>query len=130
MSTVTSDNLDDLGRKLYRLNAMAVNGRYGVKDFEVPIFHYRPMAWALIDHYQALKSIQCLHYQMCEEGIEDKPLTKALEALSNKIAMFLATDDFRYKSCVWDSWPAAGQMRLVASFAKGTARIQGKRATA
>ncbi|KKL98749.1 hypothetical protein LCGC14_1821260 [marine sediment metagenome] len=84
--------LQDLGMALLAANVDAVEQRYpGSKELPGRIdetllgYSYRqedniPLVWAL-------KSLRCLHYQMAEGDVPERPLYKALEALSGQWAM-------------------------------------------
>lgn len=68
---------------------------------------YKPCAWgnghAVVEpwHYEMLKRVQCLHYQLDEDATYNLAETKALSALAAKIACFIAMNSDEYAAAKW-----------------------------
>jgi hypothetical protein len=82
---MTVDTAEHLIKRLYSLNVQAVNQRYGeyrvdwMGDTAFRIYRaFNPS----VSKYQFLKSLECLHYQMCEGDI---PQTREYKALGELI---------------------------------------------
>ena len=52
-------------------------------------------------HYQLLKSLQCYVYQCSEGTVPDTPIYKAIDALSTRLAIFIACHQKEYEDAEW-----------------------------
>ena len=101
--------------ELYKLNVKAYNSRYkeeNVDELYIPknqnidIWQGREMEngieiaqkW----HYEILKHLQCLHYQLTEDITSGDIKTKAIEKLINTIAMYIVTHNKIYGNISWN----------------------------
>jgi hypothetical protein len=100
---------DDLARDLWRLNALALEHRYGTspEKFADTIAGYadpKPSS----DAFQVLKSTNCLIYQCSEGDVPELPLYMELERASEAISDRLGRPDLsgdrhaRYDAAQWD----------------------------
>src|SRR3990167_4628511 len=81
--------LDECVAKLYELNVMAVNQRYGDKTALIQDDSYLKHFSYLDPHislFQFLKSLDCLSYQMAEGNIPETPEYQALENLIKAVS--------------------------------------------
>jgi hypothetical protein len=97
----TQEDADRVGKALYRLNILAVAGRYEERPEYGPMFQYRawPAASSRIEQY---KAVSCLAYQCAEEATEHDPLRLALEGWRNQMANDIASDAIGYDKADWD----------------------------
>lgn len=101
--------------ELYKLNVKSYNGRYkeeNIEELEIPknpnidIWKDRKIEnrieiaqkW----HYEILKNLQCLHYQLIEDVTYEDVKTKALEKIINTLAIFIATHNEIYDGISWE----------------------------
>lgn len=104
---IMGDNSDiyaRLIRKWYTKNVEAVNQRYGdsttlaLTDQELKeMKKFNP----LINMYQFLKSLDCLHYQMCEGDIPETQEYKDIAELRKAISHYLKRESTEYDKASW-----------------------------
>ena len=94
---------------LVELNFKAYNGRYNetnvideeeFKNPDIDIWEPRTkyvQKW----HYEILKDLQSVHYQLVEDATDKDPKTKAISELAKTVAMYIATENEIYESCSW-----------------------------
>jgi hypothetical protein len=82
LATHSEDDLAELGTELHELNVRAVNQRYDEDNHET--YSYKREIPTSDMH--ALKSMDCLIYQMSEGDVPETPLYLALFAASRELA--------------------------------------------
>jgi hypothetical protein len=93
------EELDSIGRQLWRMNADAVAERYQEPPEPTDDFRYRP---ALYSPVQQFKALSCLLYQCSEGDIDQRPLYKQLEERRNAFARAIVMDSKEYDGAHWD----------------------------
>lgn len=107
-------NSNRIYEELYKLNVKAYNGRYKEENVDELLMPKNPNIdiwqdrkaenWNELTqkwHYEILKNLQCLHYQLEEDATYDDVKTKALKEIINTVAMFIATHNEIYHSVSW-----------------------------
>lgn len=101
---------DKIYTALVKLNFKAYNGRYNENlepdmdgEFKNPNLDiWEPkQKYAQKWHYEILKCLHSVHYQLVEEATMNDPKTKALAELSKEVAMYIATENELYESVSW-----------------------------
>ena len=87
---------DKLGATMAEMNADAVNQRYGENQTAAHEF-----SWEICTDIQALKSLQCWHYQCAEGDIPDRPLFKAFEEVERQLAASIVSRLPEYEKAAW-----------------------------
>lgn len=98
---MSCEQLDDLGRQLYQLNARAVACRYNeAPETDFDGYRYSPVAPTDV---QALKSVQCFIYQ-CSEGeqFEADPLYVELREIERQTMARIISHMPEYDRAAWD----------------------------
>ena len=101
--------------ELYKLNVKAYNGRYkeeNIDELDIPknpnidIWEHTKVKNSFVIaqkwHYEMLKKLKCLHYQLEEDATYEDAKTKALEEIINTLAMFIATHNEIYDGISWE----------------------------
>lgn len=91
------NTLDLLGNALYRLNAAAVDHRYGESD-EAPAYRY---TYRRASPTQVYKSLQCFLYQCSEGDVPQHPLYRALDRIRRRLADEIIARLPEYQAAVW-----------------------------
>lgn len=92
-------NNDQLAQMLLEMNYQGTNARYGESKL-VPRIEYHPVHTS---REQALKSMECLHYQASEGDVPKKSKTyKFLEALIGVAADNIVSDIPAFKEAQWN----------------------------
>lgn len=90
---------DDIGRRLWAMNAEAVGQRYEEEAEPPPfLFSYRPAKYSPA---QILKCLECLRYQCSEGDIDQRPLYAELEQKMYRWAQHIANETAEYKAAQW-----------------------------
>lgn len=92
------EQLDDIGRNLWVMNADAVSLRYSERPENLPKFHFRAQRCSKI---QALKSARCLWYQCSEGNVPDRSLYKELEDVIRRLALEIVEELPEYDRAQW-----------------------------
>ena len=110
-------NSNRIYEELYKLNVKAYNGRYkleNIDELEIPkkpnididIWEHIKVKNSFVIaqkwHYEMLKKLRCLHYQLEEDATYEDVKTKALEKIINTLAMFIATHNEIYDGISWE----------------------------
>lgn len=108
-------NSNRVYEELYKLNVKAYNGRYkeeNIEELEIPknpnidIWEHMKVknSFAIAQrwHYEMLKKLKCLHYQLEEDATYEDVKTKALEKIINTLAIFIATHNEIYDGISWE----------------------------
>ena len=108
----SQQDLKDLGLAMYNLNKNAVGQRYpdSVETNSLPgsypngngLAEYRFIFEPHCDKYQALKSLQCWHYQCAEGDVPQTKLYKTFAEIGKLIAMNIVTNSPQYEAAKWD----------------------------
>jgi hypothetical protein len=101
---MTVDTLEHLIERLYSLNVQAVNQRYGehaVDWMGSTAFQSYRVFNPSVSVYQFLKSLECLHYQLCEGDIPKTEEYKVLGALIDAVAMAIVHSSPEYAAANW-----------------------------
>ena len=105
---------DLIFEELYKLNQRAYSGRYNDKNinevipFNPNIDIWKPRTFSGCNdlpqkwHYEILKNLQCLHYQLEEDLTIEDVKTKAIEKIINILMDFIISNNENYISCDWD----------------------------
>jgi hypothetical protein len=99
----TDDFEQNLAAAMFALNILAVEDRYGEGEAE----KFRPLDYKFRrvlppTVYQALKSINCWHYQCAEGKAIDDPLFKAFEKIIGLINAAIVRTLPQYENAQWD----------------------------
>lgn len=98
-------NKDDcraLAKRMFAMNAMAVNQRYGpgeAKEMHPEPFRYRAVMPP--GRVEAYKALRCFQYQCCEGDVPETELYKALEWLSREWEYEIVTSLPEYEAAPW-----------------------------
>ena len=88
---------DEMGQRLWQLNADSVNSRYNEANV-CDVYKYSRTPTTAV---QALKSLACLLYQSCEGGCHEKELFVLLDKLKNQIAISICYKLHEYSEAEW-----------------------------
>lgn len=104
-SRFDAKQLDDVGRKLFRLNCAAVNARYRDEPGMDPLcrtykFSRYDCPWTAM---QRLKAMKCLLYQCSEGKVPETPLYKELEARIASRMDEIISELPEYKAAGWNA---------------------------
>lgn len=100
---------DKIYTALVELNFKAYNGRYNetnvideekFKNPDIDIWEPRTK-YAQRWHYEILKALHSVHYQLVEDATSKDPKTKTLSKLSKIVAEYIATSNEIYESISW-----------------------------
>lgn len=94
---VSDEAFQELGQKLWDMNAAAVNQRYGELN-EAPQYH---LVCDNVDEFQVLKSLQCFLYQCSEGNVPELDLYKQLRQVEMNIMRKLIDTMPQYKKAEW-----------------------------
>ncbi len=111
-------NADKIYKSLYKLLFTAYNSRYKddfqdwetnqelYKNPDIDIWEYRYVEngneLAQCWHYEMLKHLQFVFYQLNESATFDNPITIAINSLINTLSMFIACHNVVYHSYAWE----------------------------
>ena len=101
---VGDDNVVDVIKKLYSLNAEAVNYRYEKNHPKtIPSKTLNTICvFEKVSLYQFLKSLHCLHYQILEGEVPKTKTYKRLSKLIDGLESYIISSLSQYKKAVWD----------------------------
>ena len=89
-----------LGEALFKMNADAVDARYG--DHNVPPPYVFEPIGATLNKYQALSCVRCLIYQCSEGRVPETKLYKRLDKISGELALEIVSELPAYRQAEWD----------------------------
>ena len=98
----TTKELTKLGRELLKMNAEALNQRYGddLKQYKKHIENYK-FNYRIETPCQYLKSINCLLYQCSEGDVPNKKLFKWLKKIRQNLLFDIVNNLDDYKKAEW-----------------------------
>lgn len=111
-----STALDRIGRKLWDLNARAVQGRYAGQDAmadegfaEAQTYRWTGTYWPTATRQQLrcryFKAIHCLRYQCAEDATYQDPLFIELTDVWHQLGVEIVTELPDYQAAPWDFQP-------------------------
>lgn len=96
---LSCQELDELGRKLFEMNARAVDARYGrcsvATDYRVRVRSY--------PKFELVKALDCLIYQCSEGDVPKEPLYQDLVTVRNRMVREMVCADPAYEAAPWDA---------------------------
>lgn len=92
-------DLDDLGFRLWSMNADAVSQRYSEAPEPVGQYRHVPLYF---DPCQQLKALNCLQYQCTEGDIDERALYHQLCGIINETAQEIACGLQAYDKAEWN----------------------------
>ena len=96
---LSGEQLDELGGKLWQMNADAVNARYSEKSGAPICYAHRTRAYTLVQQYKAT----CCYLYQCSEGdVPQTELFKHVEDLSHRLAARIVSQLPEYQNSQWD----------------------------
>lgn len=93
------DELSRLGNQFAKLNADAVEQRYGDPVAVATKFQYNHRAYSKV---QQFKCLQCLIYQCSEGDVPKRKLFKMLQDRANSLACEIVNESKEYNVAKWD----------------------------
>ena len=91
-----------LARELYKMNADAVNQRYGTADFEnVPKIKSGLALMRYDKPAIIVKMLDCFLYQCTEGDVPDRPLYKAVELFRDSLCKYIVSRLPDYENAAW-----------------------------
>ncbi len=102
--------LDEIGRKLFDLNARAVAVPYHEETNEghdlAKTYRWSGTYWPTSTRQQTrcryIKALRCLHYQCSEDATYDDPIMAELTEVINDLALAIVDDLPDYAAAPWD----------------------------
>ena len=97
-TALAGTNLDALEQRYNKEIAVEM---FDGKDYEEGHDIWKPRNGVQPWHYQLLKSLECYIYQCSEGNVPNTPIYKAIDDLSTRLAIFIATNQKEYEDAEW-----------------------------
>ena len=88
----------DIGKRLFGMNAAAINARYGTLP-QRPAFKFA--GWADATPIEQFKAIRCLLYQSCEGSVPKGQLYGELNRVAGELAQRIVQGSPEYEKAPW-----------------------------